>query len=779
MSFKIRELYIENFKSIERCHLDLSDKDLTVLDGPNGFGKTTIFDSIELVLTGEIRRIVNLKITVGNKGYDDYLFAKDQTRSIIIKIKLQQDDSTESIIVGREINHTNLTRISKRPEFFPSTIHHLNNIDENLTPENKIKSLDKILDTESFLNTYGLYNYIEQEDSTHFLKRAENDRMAVISKLFNIEKEENERKKLVKARNKMSANMRLMGTKIKDTEKNLDLNVVDKKEDKVEYFQLLPDSASKKEIWDQIDVKPLDLRQKEIYFNRIDAFEYLIKNKKSFQAMYFNEGVNALINNTERIEAVVLLYHFHDKMEEFKQDHDRKVKLNKYLVLLEKRDILNPNINWETLYEYFKLPITMESMKDKLTIIRNLKQNSNQLSNMITDLLNTKEQLVKRFEAITSAKGISDDICPLCGKEWLDYSELMSQITNQTKIYKEKQDETSNEAVKLIDELYTNIINKLIEDIKIFTSDLIDSEVYEKLKVRFEKGINIVKAKEFFDKLSIDIGKIAYNELENFDGLQTRVEQVQEKLRGSLMNTDNFDSERYNEIKDIYNNTFEKNKELLSKINVEKFKLKKDYLNYLYFLQSSIQYQNYISLSKKYDEIKNAFDAIDRALQVYNNKIESYRTKMIKEIEIPFFIYSGKIIQNYQRGIGIFIREEIASNKDSKIKAIRFVPPQKTDHDVVHTFSSGQLSATVLAFTLSLNKVYNNSGLNALLIDDPMQTMDEMNMASFVELLRNDFEAHQIILSTHDNQISLYVRYKFSKYGFQTKQINVKDHLYR
>lgn len=778
MSFKIKEIYIENFKSIEESHLDLKDKDLTVLDGPNGFGKTSIFDAIELVLTGAIRRIINMKITVGNKGYDDYLFARDQTLPIIIKIKLQKEDSRESVIIGRQINHTNLSRISKRPEFFPSTIHLLNKIDENLTSENQITSLDGILDTESFQNTYGLYNYIEQEESTHFLKQTENDRMAVISKLFNIEKEESEREKLVKARNKMSANMRTMEGKLKDTEKSLDLNVVDKGEDKVEYFQLLPDSASKKEIWDKVDVKPLDLRQKEIYFKRIDAFEYLINNNKSFQAMYFNEGVNALINNNERIEAVLLLYHFHDKMEELKKDHDRKVNLNKYLILFEKRDILNPNINWEALYDYFELPITMENVKDKLTIIRNLKQNSNQLSNMITNLLNTKEQLVKSFEALVSAKEVSNDTCPLCGKEWLDYFELMNQITNQTNLYKEKQDEASNEAVKLIDELYTNIINKLIEDIKDLIGDLIDGEVYEILRVRFEKGINIKKAKGFFDKLSIDIGEIAYNKLENFDSLPTKVEQVQEKLRGSLMKTDSFDSEMYDELKDIYNNTFEKNEELLSKIDVEKFKLKKGYLNYLYFLQSSTQYQNYRILNEKYDGIKNAFDAIDRALQVYNNKIINYRTKMIKEIEIPFFIYSGKIIQNHQRGIGIFIREEIERNKESKIKAISFVPPQKTDHDIVHTFSSGQLSATVLAFTLALNKVYNNSGLNTLLIDDPIQTMDEMNMASFVELLRNDFERQQIILSTHDNQISLYIRYKFSKYGYRTTQINVKEQFY-
>src|SRR5690625_3619463 len=328
MSFKIKEIYIENFKSIEKCQLDLNDKNLTVLDGPNGFGKTSIFDAIELVLTGEIRRIVNIKITGGNKGYDDYLFARDQNKPVIIKVKLQKEDSQASIIIGRKINHIELTRIRKRPGDFPSTIHLLNNIDEKITEDNEIESVEEVLKLEGFQNAYGLYNYIEQEESAHFLKRTEDDRMTMISKLFNIEKEENERKKLMDAGNKMSRDLGTMDTKIKQLKKSLDFNIVNKQEDKVEYFQLLPSEVSKKEIWDQLVVKPLDLPQKEVYFNRIDTFEYLIQNIGSFKAMYFNENINALINNSERIEAALLLYHLHEKIEDFRKEHDLKIKLN-------------------------------------------------------------------------------------------------------------------------------------------------------------------------------------------------------------------------------------------------------------------------------------------------------------------------------------------------------------------------------------------------------------------------------------------------------------------
>lgn len=56
--FKIGRMRIDNFKSFgEPVDFDFSGADLVLFDGPNGFGKTTIFDAIELCFTGEISRI--------------------------------------------------------------------------------------------------------------------------------------------------------------------------------------------------------------------------------------------------------------------------------------------------------------------------------------------------------------------------------------------------------------------------------------------------------------------------------------------------------------------------------------------------------------------------------------------------------------------------------------------------------------------------------------------------------------------------------------------------
>ncbi|EGT3619663.1 hypothetical protein FJ641_09700, partial [Clostridium perfringens] len=62
MKYYINKIYMKNFKCIKNetgvlVNFNL-DKGLIALSGPNGFGKTTIFDAIELSFCDKIERIV-------------------------------------------------------------------------------------------------------------------------------------------------------------------------------------------------------------------------------------------------------------------------------------------------------------------------------------------------------------------------------------------------------------------------------------------------------------------------------------------------------------------------------------------------------------------------------------------------------------------------------------------------------------------------------------------------------------------------------------------------
>ncbi|MFK5985822.1 MAG: hypothetical protein QM479_10385 [Pseudomonadota bacterium] len=75
---------------------------------------------------------------------------------------------------------------------------------------------------------------------------------------------------------------------------------------------------------------------------------------------------------------------------------------------------------------------------------------------------------------------------------------------------------------------------------------------------------------------------------------------------------------------------------------------------------------------------------------------------------------------------------------------------------------------------LAMNKVYPTN-LLTLLIDDPVQTMDEINMASFVQLLKYEFPEAQIILSTHERKVANYFAYRYLESGLELETINMKN----
>jgi exonuclease SbcC len=81
----------------------------------------------------------------------------------------------------------------------------------------------------------------------------------------------------------------------------------------------------------------------------------------------------------------------------------------------------------------------------------------------------------------------------------------------------------------------------------------------------------------------------------------------------------------------------------------------------------------------------------------------------------------------------------------------------------------------MISILLALNISLYNSKINFLLIDDPIQTLDDLNQLAFINLLRYQFADKQIILSTHEQEFSNFIRYKFWRLGLSQTSFNVKD----
>ena len=170
-------------------------------------------------------------------------------------------------------------------------------------------------------------------------------------------------------------------------------------------------------------------------------------------------------------------------------------------------------------------------------------------------------------------------------------------------------------------------------------------------------------------------------------------------------------------------------------------------------------------MTKSRDDAKEIIQKLKELKNTYNTSLKSYQKKIIKDIEIVFHVFSGRIMQSFQGGIGLFIFSE----KDG----LRFQTDSNKTYDAVFTMSSGQLSALIISFTLSLHKKYSQNKI--VLIDDPVQTMDELNIYGFIDLLRNEFRDNQIIMSTHEDMMSAFMRYKFKNYNLKEKRVNLKE----
>ena len=175
-------------------------------------------------------------------------------------------------------------------------------------------------------------------------------------------------------------------------------------------------------------------------------------------------------------------------------------------------------------------------------------------------------------------------------------------------------------------------------------------------------------------------------------------------------------------------------------------------------------------LKRDYEEYKNKTkdmtDAIKILISKYEDANKEYQTQLLNAIKIPLMVYSGRIIQNYPLGLGI--RAVIKTNQ------LVFEAASKSGSDVYNILSTGQLNGLSIALLLSIKNVYGDTkGLDILLIDDPLQTIDDISAISLADLLTQQ-GIGQIVLSTHEETKAALLRYKFKHAGMSVREQNMQ-----
>lgn len=764
---KIKKIYIQNFKVFTKATFTFEDFHLLVLDGPNGFGKTSLFDAIELLLTGQIRRYVKLseQTIKGSQTFGEYPFYNQygEGGDLIIRAEIEYD--TQTIILERRAEKENLSY----NQFFNSYKLYTKTDFESETEtqiEDEVNYLQNLLG-QDYKENFEFLNYIEQEDSIYLLKNKDKDKQDSIAYLFNtqdfeikINLYEEIKKKLLKLCD-APAKARLQAKK-----EELDIlgGQLSPREEVV-YSELFSHEQYE---WDKSEISFALIRYTDLVGEDgiVTRLKDLVEQKTTYLDYQLNNQIDKILEQSSNLEKVIRYQNFLIKKEELSNEKVLQEKQTAFLKDLTEIDIEKVksdslSINLIDLFPKTELTF-LENFSTDLIFLQTSAKELSDLALIHNQLVITRDSLASKFEDFIHLTHTAGE-CILCGFDWKESDILYKNIITQTEKIKNLVDSSSNNIslqIQAFKDKYLIVMNRITSLHQL--EYIIDKEFVENLVVQQDAVLNSIVQKT--QSLGIDLSEFLNSSATM--QINPKIEELIVKLKGLKKEID------IEVIKPHFNDTFTQyffsNKLNISDFNLDKIEGKINYINWQYSLYQNktftIKSSEYKALKLQLDNATENDKKIKKVIEVYKKSLREYNQKLINDIEILFHIYSGRIVQDFQGGLGLFISND---------KGIKFQTDPSKTYDAIFSMSSGQLSALIISFTLALNKKYSKNKI--LFIDDPVQTMDEINVVGFIDLLRNDFANHQIFMSTHEDLISTFMRYKFKKYGLSQKRINIRE----
>lgn len=767
--YRLEKLTFNNFKLFGKEYtINFSGNELVVFDGPNGHGKTTVYDATELALTGGIRR---LNSTENQQNPEDVVVAHKNNKDCFVRLEIKNDDG--SIVIERRLKN-NIPNNAKKISNFRNIWDLFLLKDDSRQFINQV-DLNELIGSPNLGRDFTLFHYVEQEDTAHFLKlKKEKERADALSVLFG---------DTVEMQGKVS--------KIELVEKRIDEKLKEKRREKtilenrgnlegsegieeseLSFKPLLEWKESHFE-WDREKVEAFSSEKRDSFLSELANIDSLVK----YREFFLSRRKHILATQQFDVFKLFVAYsQYIDKFDQLKEQF-RRANLVENISSLLNVDSFNSLLISPVLSEAFTL-IDYEFEDEFLKTLKQIvdgKSRNQESSKFVLELLGYRNHLKAHLNSQEDEKE-----CFLCGSDFDDHTQLIKSIDKKELALNSILSDDEQRLEKLQNNFLNNIFPVIFEKASQFLSNTtVPSREHiielERAKIVVDRFENL--------KLWLNQEEIVYSDLlltyipEN--NAESEIDRQVVILRDRVLEKVKKSPEGYDEsneginFENIFKIYFGSNSSFLNTLNSSDINLKCQYIQHLFFESISSDVKAYKSVKLEISKLDFKKLAVSGLRKRLKSSISRYQKLLIKDIEIPFYIYSGKVLQAHQSSSvnGIFIKDKTGG---SELKNIRFVSNWKSDHDVINTMSSGQIAAVVITLYLALNKVYAK-GFGTLLIDDPVQTMDEINMISLVELLRNEFSDRQIILSTHEDNVSRYFIYKFLKYQRTVRQVKLFD----
>lgn len=571
---KIKRIEIENFKLFDKKFdkvSDISDAALVLLNGPNGYGKTSIFDAIELVLTGEIKRIHKYSDELGIKKNEPYIkkiLIADEKKEAYIKLWLEGTKEELELQCIYEPSKEDTKKVAKgrnkenkgTKENNPHTI--FDDFKRKLIVDGEVYS--ETGDVNRKLNEYQLNQigdffdkccFISQDEHLSFLKKANKDKAAALQFLFEIpprQQEEADRVGRLIEQLKNKNTKRDLGyiTRIEREEAEINGEIeqlIDEirkaaaeNEAKITYQCLFPGKLIE---WDKENVS-LDTEKYDEAIEEIEKLKFFSENQQACIDYLYNKPYKDIIkpfNGSERDicreNPLEYTYRYYSLLKEEQTLEIKYALQKKYEILkenIDKREL--EKINWNFILEEKLLEEkAVESIKEKLAQVSGLQKTQGIVSGVVANITETRTTLMRFVNDAVKQSIIDDKACPLCGAPYTDKAELDAQIKTQTDILQNLCDNTVQEIKKIKDDLYKNYFDGLSMTVENKLKNKISEDRYQKLQEIKKRKVDINKISELLQQIAIELPEEYQNDIVEIDkGYQNLVQSISGKLKKIL-----------------------------------------------------------------------------------------------------------------------------------------------------------------------------------------------------------------------------------------------------
>ncbi|MCH5259583.1 MAG: hypothetical protein J1F18_07515 [Lachnospiraceae bacterium] len=753
MGYIIEKIQIRNLKYVTDDNpvlIDIEKSNMVILNGQNGYGKTTFFDAIELLVVGKIQHLIQI--------------ANKQSVSKIME-ELANSQDKDIVVTGwllpLEGERVVLTRKFKVDSEFESEIWW----NDKVITQDELNNNLQI--TQSFFN---MGTYISQSKSLSFLENKLKDRKALVTNLIST-KDVDDKVTLLRdtsqaLKEKIEYKQKELEDKVLElTNKIISLNneliisqeAYKETEDYVRLFKEEYD-FDKKEIETNISYKSFiePLTQIRDFLLDFEDYSKIIKNKR----------IDFAINIPKEIYMKLFFMNLVQEIGDHTDIIKNVEKCHLYLSTISKKE-------WYVEVELCKVVgVSIDDINDIKKKIENLNTfvaNLDNTQKSLLDLQNSRRSLIEKYHIGIESQYTERNICPLCGTFHKDIDNVFEEV--EKSLLKSIEDSSLMKS-QLLHQIEIDFERKVVPLINAYIEK--NSRLYiNSLSLNICLGLNSDELERMLREFNVEMGDFGTNQVAQIANFEVQYEKVKQELNGLKQNVSKVISEEaIDNYKTIHTKYYQKEKPAHSAEDIEK---KIGYIAKKYVSDTNRKIAEFESKKINAEkDVKQFREASAKVLKnvsdlyaKYNDASKDYQSKLANAIRVPVLIYSGKIIQNFPLGLGI--NTKVAKNQ------LTFESFEKKGTDVFNILSTGQLNGLAISIMFAIRNVYGqNCGFNVMMIDDPLQTIDEISAISLADLLSNS-DINQVIMSTHEDNKARMLEYKFKQRNLKIKEINMKQ----